>query len=443
MVQTERASLVQRMPDKKIFLSMVVFFLLFTFSTAYAMAKENTVTVEAAVLNVRTGPGLSYEIMAQVVEDEELNVIEEKNEWYKVRLANDRIGWVASWLVKNTEVMAATNSSGVITASTANVRKEASTSSDILGTVVNGTELTVLFQQDGWTQVQYMGRVAWISSDLIEVVGPVEKTAPSTDVNSEQTQSIDTVTVRTNGTNIRSKPSVEAAVITTTQRGDSLTHIETEGDWYLVSLADGTRGYVASWVVDSSNSDTPAPPAMVTSLSEATIVVDAGHGGHDPGAVTDTFNEKLITLKTAERLANRLRDAGANVILTRDTDEYISLNDRVYYAHRAKADAFISIHYDALEQANVMSGTTTYYYSQSDLELAETINESLRTYGPLPNNGVREGNYFVLRENAQPSVLLELGYLNHYRDVSVVNTESYQSVIVESIYQALNNYFSP
>lgn len=431
------------LPDKKIFLLIVAVFLLFTVTTTAVLAKENTVTVEASVLNVRTGPGLSYDIMTQVIEEEELNVIEEENEWFKVRLANDRIGWVASWLVKNTEVMAATNSLGIINTPEANIRQEASTSSEILGRVMEGTELTVLFQQDGWTQVQYMGQVAWISSELIEVIGPIEETASSTASDDSETQTIGTVTIRANGTNIRSQPSIDSTVIETVQQGDSLKYIQAEGDWYEVSLSDGTTGYVANWVVDLSSDDTPAPAAQVTSISEATIVIDAGHGGHDPGAAADTFNEKSITLNTATLLAQRLSDSGANVVLTRETDQYISLNDRVWSAHKVDADAFISLHYDALAQDNLMSGTTTYYYSDDDIRLAETINNSLSQYGPLPNNGVRKGNYFVLRENAQPSVLLELGYLNHYRDVGVVNTDSYQSIIVESIYQALNDYFTP
>lgn len=429
------------LPKKNHFLLIVALALFLTFGALTVMARDNTVVVEASVLNVRTGPGLSYDIMTQVTEDQELNVIEEENEWYKVRLANDRIGWVASWLVKNTEVTPATNSLGVVNTPQVNIRREASTNSDVLGVVPEGTEMTVLFEQNGWTQVQYMGQVAWISSELIDIIGPISEAAEQ--ASNEETSSSGTVTIRTNGTNIRSQPSIEAAVLTTAQQGETLEVIGSEGDWYAVTLANGETGYVANWVVDLSTSDSPAPVAQVTSISEATIVIDAGHGGHDPGAVTDYYNEKTITLDTAIRLANRLRDTGANVILTREADQFISLNDRVWEAHRTNADVFISLHYDALEQANVMSGTTTYYYSDQDFPLAEGINGALQQYGPLPNNGVRRGDYFVLRENAQPSVLLELGYLNNDHDIRVVNTDAYQATIVEAIYQALNEYFTP
>ena len=151
---------------------------------------------------------------------------------------------------------------------------------------------------------------------------------------------------------------------------------------------------------------------------------------------------RLSSTHRSKTLQKRLQDAGANAILTRSDDTFISLNDRVYLAHKANADAFISIHYDTIEIANSMSGTTTYYYSKNELELANTVNHYLETNGTLPNNGVRTAEYFVLKNNAQPSILLELGYLNNDHDISVVNTQAYQSTVVEAIYQGLRDYFS-
>src|SRR5690606_9624300 len=101
------------------------------------------------------------------------------------------------------------------------------------------------------------------------------------------------------------------------------------------------------------------------------------------------------------------------------------------------------IHYDSTEVRNEISGTTTYYYHEDEKGLADLINQNLSQYGPLPNNGVRRGDYYVLRENYQPAVLLELGYLNNDRDQQIVNTNQYRSQVVEGIYQALNQYFTP
>ncbi|ALV21185.1 MULTISPECIES: N-acetylmuramoyl-L-alanine amidase [Carnobacterium] len=425
------------------FLAVLIFISLTTFATV-ALANQSTIKVDASVVNIRTGPGLSYDIMTQVVGGEKVNVIAEENEWYKIRMSNDQIGWVASWLIGNTEISAASNKIGTVTGEPVNIRSEGHSNAEIIGTVAKGTELTVLFQQGGWTQIQYNGQVAWISSELIEVTTPTKETAPSsvaTKTNSEAP--IETITIRSDGTNIRSGPSVDKSVVIKASKGDSFTYLSTEGDWYQIQAADGQTGYVANWVVDLSADKTAAPTANITSLAEATIVIDAGHGGEDPGAPGGTYNEKEATLKTAKLLAERLKRAGANVVLTRSSDTSVSLNQRVVTSNQAAADVFISIHYDSTETPNEISGTTTYYYHEKDKGLANQINAQLEQNGPLPNNGVRFGDYYVTRENTRPAVLLELGYLNHYIDRSTINTDSYRQSVVESIYQALDHYFAP
>lgn len=434
-----------KQPKMKLTLFFVFLFICFTAFATVALANQATVTVDASVVNVRTGPGLSYDVMTQVGGGETVNIIAEENQWFKVRLSNDQIGWIASWLIDNTETSAATNMIGVITGTQVNVRDQSNLNSDIIGTVAQGTELTVLFQQDGWTQVQYMGQVAWISSDLIEVTTQqLAQSATGTAEASENSDAaIQTITVRSDGTNIRSGASIDDGVIMVASQGDDFTYLGAEGDWYHVESSDGTQGYVANWVVDLSTTEVSAPTASTSTLAEATIVLDAGHGGIDPGAPAGDYNEDEITLLTALMLQSRLRDAGANVLLTRADDSTVSLNDRAYISNQSNADLFISLHYDSTDIPNEISGTTTYYYHERDKALAETINSSLSENGTLPNNGTRFGDYFVLRENTRPAVLLELGYLNHDIDRSTVNSDSYRAVVVESIYQALQSYFVP
>ena len=441
MNSTKESNLLFGFPKKLV----ILIGLLFTFTMIAAtvvLANNKTVVVEASVLNVRTGPGLSYDVMTQAFEEDQLKVIDEKNEWYKVRLADDKIGWVASWLVKNTEVAAASNYIGIVTGTKVNIRAEANTDSEILGTVTQDEELTVLFQFDNWVQIQYNGLVAWISSDFIDVTSDtanppvVEQASNSVDATSQ------TVTIRGDRTNIRMGPSVENQVITQANQGEKFNYVSSEGDWYLISLPSGEVGYIANWTVDLSGSQQPVQPAKVTSLSEATIVIDAGHGGKDPGAVSQNLVEKELTIRTAQMLANKLRAFGTNVIMTREDDRGISLNDRVYTAHQINADAFISLHFDAIEPVNSMTGTTTYYYSETDRALADQINLGLAQNGPLNNNGVRKGNYFVLRENAQPSILLELGYINNTTDQKTIQSDHYRGIVTDSIVQSLATYYN-
>lgn len=433
------------LPKKNIFIAIILLLISITVASTIVLANENSVTVKANVLNVRIGPGLSYDVMTQVNENQKLNVLAEDNEWYKVRLSDDQIGWVASWLVENEEITSENQRYGRVTGVEVNIRQFSSTDSQILGTVYENTELAILYEEADWYQVLYLGKVAWIHKDFIQLID-----APTTQT-TENSISTQKVTIGELETNVRSSPAVEAEVLTTVAPDTNLVYLGTEGEWYNVQLADGTTGYVANWVASLSEAETvnlekqeEQIERIVTNLSEATIMIDAGHGGKDPGAVSSTgFYEKEATLSTAKILQKRLQDAGANVLMTRSDDTFISLNDRVYLTHKANADAFISIHYDAIEIANTMSGTTTYYYSENELDLATTVNEYLAANGPLTNNGIRSAEYFVLKNNAQPSILLELGYLNSDLDASVVNTQAYQATVVEAIYQGLRDYFSP
>lgn len=433
--------------SRSLFILLITGLFILLFSSVVALANENKVTVLASTLNVRYGPGLSHEILTQVHDDDQLNVLGEENEWYKVRLESDQIGWVASWLVENEEVSLDNQLYGRITSPEVNVRQFSTTDSNILGTVRQGEEFPILYRENDWVQILFDQRVAWLHSDLIAVIDePTELAA------AEEAEPSQKIRVGTDPTNIRYEPTTDAEILTTIRSAEEFDVLSEENDWFEIELTDGSRGFVASWVTETISAETVSAEEALpdtsashyaTTLAEATIVIDPGHGGYDPGAVASSgFTEKEVTLNTALKLADRLKSAGVNVILTRSTDEHISLNDRVYHAHQANADAFISLHYDSVEQANTMSGTTTYYYSEDEQPLAETINQQLSQDVRLDNNGVRYGNYQVLRTNAQPSVLLELGYLNNDYDITVVNTDAYQSTVADAVFKALDQYFS-
>ena len=433
---------------RSLFILTVIGLLMLLFGSMVALANDNKVTVLTSTLNVRYGPGLSHEILTQVHDEDQLNVLGEENQWYKVRLESNQIGWVASWLVENEEVSTDNQLYGRVTTTEVNVRQFSTTDSAILGTVRQGDEYPILYRENDWVQILYDQRVAWLHSDLITVIDQ-----PAETESSETVQDPLRIRIGSSPTNIRHQPDANAEILMTLQTSEEFDVLDEKNEWYEIELTDGTRGFVASWVTELITIDTAlaesSQPEMssdhyATSLAEATIVIDPGHGGYDPGAVASSgFTEKEVALNTSLLLADRLKAAGTNVIMTRSSDEFISLNDRVYTGHKAKADAFISLHYDSIEQANSMSGTTTYYYSEYEKTLADTINHYLKQDVPIGNNGVRHGNYFVLNQNAQPSVLLELGYLNNDHDITLVNTHAYQSSVADAVFKALDEYFSP
>ncbi|WP_270997805.1 N-acetylmuramoyl-L-alanine amidase [Listeria seeligeri] len=426
------------MKNKFIFITVVSILLIAAgIVTTIAMANANSVVVKAEVLNVRSGPGLAYDVTSQARKNEVLRVVGEENQWYKVQLDNGNSGWVASWLVENTDVSAASNSVAIVNSDGGlNVREKPSTSSKSLGLLNNGDQVTVTSQQDGWAQIQYQGKNAWVSSDYLTIRESATKVDES---------ELQTVTIREDSTNIRNEASRDGAVIEKANSGQSFAIQGVQGDWYQIRTTSGDTGYVANWVVDvSDKGQTATPKSKTTKLSEATIVIDPGHGGNDPGAKgAGGTVEKEMTLKTAKKLKSKLEATGAKVILTRDNDEYVSLKSRTNKAAKNNADVFISLHFDSLEDSNSgVSGQTTYYYDNSDKALAESINASLGKELPTSNRGSRVGDYYVLRENSQPAVLLELGYLSSAKDERNINSASYRSSIADAVVDGLSDYFS-
>lgn len=451
------------LPNKKIFIMFFMILASLTIGAMVALANENIVTVETSVLNVRYGPGLSHDVLTQVKEKERLFVLGEENKWYKVRLNNDQVGWVASWLVATEDLTQGDQRFAKVTGEAVNIRQFSNTDSEILGTVYRDTELQVLYKEGAWYQILYLGQVAWIHGDYIEEIATPSVAETSMPVEATTTSTSSIVRIGNAVTNIRSGPSINSEVIYLADPNETFEYINTTEEWHQIKIDEQTTGYVAGWVAsieegsltnanENENVEEVASTETVqaqyartaTSLAEATIVIDAGHGGYDPGAVSSNKDilEKDIALSTALLLRERLQDAGTNVVLTRATDEFVSLDQRVQIAHLHNADAFISLHYDAVENANTVSGTTTYYQTEANLQLANTINRYLNQNGPLPNNGVRLGNYYVLRTNRQPAVLLELGYMNNRIDTQYIDTHAYQSTIVEAIYQGLREYYA-
>ncbi len=176
-------------------------------------------------------------------------------------------------------------------------------------------------------------------------------------------------------------------------------------------------------------------------LAGEKIVLDAGHGGFDSGSVgqNETY-EKDIALSTVLTLKDMLEDKGATVLLTRDRDDFVSLRSRTQVASTHRANLFLSIHTDGFEDAEA-KGMTTYYYSDQDEIMADTIHTYIfKDNIDTENRGVDFGNYQVLRDTYVPAVLLELGYITNVEDEQLLNTEQFQETVSERIVQGIIQY---
>lgn len=175
-------------------------------------------------------------------------------------------------------------------------------------------------------------------------------------------------------------------------------------------------------------------------VQKKVIVIDPGHGGNDPGSIgRKGTREKDITLKTAKNIQQKLEKKGMTVILTRQDDTFVSLKDRVAITENKSADLFLSIHYDGFT-TNDAKGVTTYYY-KGEQALAETIHENLFKHIQAKNRGVKFGDYYVLRENQKPSILLELGYITNQEDEERMNSQEFQTNVTSGVVSGIIEYF--
>jgi len=181
------------------------------------------------------------------------------------------------------------------------------------------------------------------------------------------------------------------------------------------------------------------------SNSRGCVVLDAGHGGKDTGAIgcNGTY-EKTVNLQIAKKTAYLLRQKGIEVIMTRNDDTFIELDRRAAVANRNRADLFVSIHSDS-NRSRSMCGFTIYAArsaSQESLEAASIIEKAMRQTG-LASNGVKKANYRVLVRTRCPAVLIEMGYLSNYRDAALLIDEKFQNqmarAIANGIYKAVKN----
>ena len=211
-----------------------------------------------------------------------------------------------------------------------------------------------------------------------------------------------------------------------------------------------------------------------------TIVVDPGHGGHDSGARGNGYNEKDIALQVATRLANNLRQ-DYNVITTRDSDFFVPLDTRAKIGNDANADFFVSIHLNSSSSSSA-NGTEVYYFSKKDqnnyaAQVAKLENKVDSSYGDTPfsdfilndifykknqktsqaiagavldglinvtglrRRGVLGANFAVLRGSNSPSILVELGFMNNYADLSKFLSPDDQERAAAAIGDAIRKYF--
>lgn len=167
------------------------------------------------------------------------------------------------------------------------------------------------------------------------------------------------------------------------------------------------------------------------------IVIDAGHGGIDPGSDSQGFLEKEINLEIALKLQEVLHENGYSVLMTREDDSSLSLRDRSDFANEKEADLFISLHQNCYAQDASVQGIEVYYNNDkttNDQQLAQIIQESLINETGAKNRGIHSDNGLVVtRETTMPAVLVETAFISNDHELDLITSDDYQNKVVQGI----------
>lgn len=168
---------------------------------------------------------------------------------------------------------------------------------------------------------------------------------------------------------------------------------------------------------------------------EWTVVLDAGHGGKDVGTNSGKIYEKDINLNVTRLIQEMLEEQGVNVVMTRDKDTFLKLQERVDLVNEEDADLFVSIHCNSYEDDASIKGMDCYYPEGSELgeEYAKYIMEVVETCKDIKSRGYREETYYVTEHSEAPAVLIELGFMTNASECKKLNSESYQQLLAEEL----------
>ncbi|WP_176555823.1 N-acetylmuramoyl-L-alanine amidase [Virgibacillus ndiopensis] len=321
-----------------------------------------------------------------------------------------------------------------------NVRSGPGTDHKKIGQVHTDQKYPVLQRQNGWVEIQLENSTGWITDDYITISG--EDTSSVTSSNSDDASKTKSdskenksITIQYENTHIRKGPSTDYEITDFVNKGEKFDVISETNEWYEISNGE-IKGFIFKPFVDKKSS------SFATGLKSKTIVIDAGHGGRDVGAIGASGSyEKNVAYKTAMELKQELSILGAEVVLTRKNDEFIALGSRTSLANIVDADAFISIHYNSVPTLPNVTGIGTYYYYDQNKNLAKFIQQEVIKETNAKDRGITFGDFHVIRQTFKPGVLVELGFMSNLEKEQLLLTDAYQKKLVKGIVNGFAKYF--
>jgi N-acetylmuramoyl-L-alanine amidase len=471
-----------------------------------AQAAGTAARIDSSYVNIRSGPGTGYDVIAQGVSGSVLPILGSSGGWYNVSLSSGGSGWIAGWLVtivsspaqtpsRSITENAAASRNAVVTGSSVNVRGGPGTTNSVINQVAQGDSLPVLEQSGDWYRVKLQnGSTGWVAGWLVSVntaaANRPAAQSPVVAAPQEQSAAADSPAARGISLKVNEKAGETTAVIVANSPFEYTQLFLSNPDRLVVNLEgiaigdlppvtevgsdtidqirvgyfqkdpDITRAVFelldgAQYDISISNDRKTMTvqtyiPDIGNSYSGKTVAIDAGHGGYDPGAVGNMgTKEKEVNLDIAKRAAKLLEARGATVVMTRPGDPEVGLDQRTSKANSKKANIFVSIHINAAE-STTLGGTMTFVHSGSSTNtrikesnrLAKNIQSELIKGIGLRDAGVRYADFAVLRTSNMPAVLCELAFLSNPAEEKKIKTDAFRNKAAEAIVKGIGLYFS-
>ena len=457
-----------------------------------------TVEITVSGLKLRANTSVSAAVVGETEKGESFTILAAKDAegttWYQVRMKIGARAWISDPDLKKASLQSTTVSTEVkvgseivVNANSVNLRLAPVTGA-VDSMADKGTRFTVLaiaeVNDADWYQVRTAdGNKVWIASWLTTAVAAYENALvtgnnASTGVFTEL--ELLSVEENTDKTIIRLLHGMGNAVNTLNSSNTAVTLLL--DNVYLDSSVNGTYNNGPLEAINAqTSSDRTVQVALTLEngaycvlsedenalvitvysqkstsanvLENKLIVIDPGHGV-DPGAIGRVLGvtDAAVGLDVGLKLRDLLEAQGATVIMTRESDVRVALNDRPALSNQVEADVFISIHGNAIDGRPDKNGIETYYYAPNTdaqlyaqsavrASLAQHISDGLGMTTGRPSE-VRKANYAVLRENNHPSVLVETGYLTNAEEEALLATDEYRQKLAEGIFIGVVTYLN-
>jgi N-acetylmuramoyl-L-alanine amidase len=190
--------------------------------------------------------------------------------------------------------------------------------------------------------------------------------------------------------------------------------------------------------------------SRLNSPDAPTVVIDAGHGGTDRGtkAGSPYCEEKKVCLLTGRLVKQYLEQLGYHVVMTRNTDNFIPLAKRVEIASQARANIFVSVHFNSSRTPQANGIEVFFFDSQENKtrglasrKLADSILSRVIRRTLARSRGVKKGNFYVIRETSMPAVLVEGGFISNPEERVQLKSRAYQEKLARGIADGVDQYF--